>query len=109
VASAALPFLGSFPVSSSAFPYGPRRDLRLEPSAAARLPVVSRERRIRYTGIMAKVVDPRKLPDPEIYIPGLKPPVREFAPVDDSDPSEVDAFNRMIRELRNLGPAAHPA
>jgi hypothetical protein len=30
---------------------------------------------------MAKVVDPRKLPDPEICIPGLKPPVHEFAPL----------------------------
>ena len=68
-----------------------------------------RGRRIRYTGVMAKVVDPRKLPDPEICIPGLKPPVREFAPLDDSDPSEVDAFNRMVRELRNLRPDAHPA
>ena len=58
---------------------------------------------------MAKVVELHKLPDPEICIPGLKPPVREFAPVDDSDPSEVDAFNQMIRELRNLRPAAHPA
>jgi hypothetical protein len=55
---------------------------------------------------MAKAVDPRKLPDPETCIPGLKPPVREFARVDDSDPSEVDAFNQMIRELRNLRPAA---
>ena len=68
-----------------------------------------RGRRIRHTGVMAKVDDPRKLPDPEICIPVLKPPVREFAPVDNSDPSEVDAFNQMIRELRNLRPAAHPA
>ena len=68
-----------------------------------------RGHRIRHTGVMAKVVDPRKLPDPEICIPGPKPPVREFAPLDDSDPSEVDAFNRMVRELRNLRPDAHPA
>ena len=54
---------------------------------------------------MAKVVDPRKLPDPEIYIPGLKAPVREFAPVDDSDPSEVDAFIEMIRALRHQSQA----
>jgi len=52
---------------------------------------------------MAKVVDPRRLPDPGMTIPGLKPPVRDFTPVDDGDPSEVDAFNRMIRKLRNLG------
>ena len=62
--------------------------------------------RIRYAGVMAKVVEPHKLPDPEICIPGLKPPVGEFAPLDDSDPSEVDAFNQMIRELRNLRPAS---
>jgi len=62
--------------------------------------------RIRYTGVMAKAVDPRKLPDPEICIPGLKPPVREFAPSDESDPAEADSFNRMIRELRNQNPAS---
>ena len=55
---------------------------------------------------MAKVVDPRGLPDQTILIPGLKPPVREFAPSDDNDPSEVDAFNQMIRELRNQSPDA---
>ena len=60
---------------------------------------------VRYTGSMAKVVDPRGLPEPTVSIPGLKPPVREFAPLDDSDPSEVDAFNQMIRDLRNQGPA----
>jgi hypothetical protein len=54
---------------------------------------------------MAKVVDPRRLPDPRVIIPGLKPPVREFSPVDDCDPSEVDAFIDMIRELRNQSPA----
>ena len=55
---------------------------------------------------MAKVVDPRELPDSKISIPGLKPAVREFAPCDESDPSEADAFNRMIRELRNQSPAS---
>ncbi|HXB74177.1 MAG TPA: hypothetical protein VNY05_38415 [Candidatus Acidoferrales bacterium] len=54
---------------------------------------------------MAKVVDPRKLPDQKIRIPGLKPAVHEFTPSDDSNPSEADAFNRMIRELRNQIPA----
>jgi len=55
---------------------------------------------------MAKVVDPLKLPDPGITIPGLKPPVRDFTPVDDGDPSEVDAFNQMIREFRDQNLAA---
>ncbi|MBI3680289.1 MAG: hypothetical protein HY235_07815 [Acidobacteria bacterium] len=57
---------------------------------------------------MAKVVDPRRRPEPGITIPGLKPPVRDFTPVDDGDPSEVDAFNQMIRELRDQNPAAQP-
>ena len=57
---------------------------------------------------MAKVVDPRKLADPGITIPGLKPPVWDFTPVDDGDPSEVDAFNQMIRELREQNIAAQP-
>ena len=57
---------------------------------------------------MAKVVDPRRLPDPGISIPGLKPPVRDFPPVDDGDPSAVDAFNKMIRELRDQNPADQP-
>lgn len=57
---------------------------------------------------MAKVVDPRTLTDRRTPIPGLKPSVREFAPSDDGDPSEVDAFNRMIRELRSQNPAVWP-
>ena len=55
---------------------------------------------------MAKVVNPRALPDPEVSIPGLKPPVRDFSPSDDAAPSEVDAFIEMIRRLRNQSPAA---
>ena len=55
---------------------------------------------------MAKVVDPRNLPDKKVRIPGLKPPVRDFAPSDDGDPAEVDAFNRMIRHLRDQNFAA---
>jgi hypothetical protein len=78
-------------------------------SGSGSLRVAASGRRIRYSGVMAKAVEPRKLPDPEICIPGLKPPVREFAPFDDGDPSEVDAFNQMIRELRNLRPAFRPA
>jgi len=54
---------------------------------------------------MARIVDPRALPDNRITIPGLKPPVREFAPSDDGDAREVDAFNQMIRKLRSQSPA----
>jgi len=54
---------------------------------------------------MAKVVDPRNLPDRKASIPGLKPPVRDFTPSDDGDPRDVDAFNELIRELRNQSPA----
>jgi len=57
---------------------------------------------------MANVVDPRNLPDQKVSIPGLKPPVRDFVPADDGDPSEVDAFNVMIRALRNQPPEAQP-
>jgi hypothetical protein len=53
---------------------------------------------------MAKVVNPRIPPDPKVFIPGLKPPVRDFVPCDDGDPSEVDAFIKMIREFRRQGP-----
>jgi hypothetical protein len=55
---------------------------------------------------MAKVVNPRTLPEPKVFIPGLKPPVRDFVPSDDGDPAEVDAFIAMIRELRHQSPAA---
>ena len=54
---------------------------------------------------MAKVVNPRDLPATTVFIPGLKPPVRNFAPSDDGDPSEVDSFIKMIRELRHESPA----
>jgi hypothetical protein len=54
---------------------------------------------------MAKVVDPRELPESKVGIPGLKPPVREFAPYDENDPGEADALNLVIRELRNQSPA----
>jgi hypothetical protein len=55
---------------------------------------------------MAKIVDPHNLPDPKVCIPGLKPSVTEFVACDDGDPSEDDAFNRMIRDLRNQNPAS---
>ncbi|MGA2715874.1 MAG: hypothetical protein ABSG41_22455 [Bryobacteraceae bacterium] len=54
---------------------------------------------------MAKLVNPGSIPARNVLIPGLKPPVREFAPSDDSDPAEVDAFIKMIRELRNQSSA----
>ncbi len=59
---------------------------------------------VRYSGIVAKVVDPRNLPDRRVCVPGLKPPVRDFVPSDDGDPSEVDAFKDIIRVLRDQGP-----
>jgi hypothetical protein len=55
---------------------------------------------------MANLVDPRNLPNREVSIPGLKEPIKTFSPSDDADPSEVDRFNAMIRELRNQNPAA---
>jgi hypothetical protein len=54
---------------------------------------------------MAKVVNPGSLPAPKVVIPGLKPPVRTFLPADDGNPSEIDAFIKMIRALRNQSPA----
>ena len=54
---------------------------------------------------MAEIVDPRNRSGPRAIIPGLKPPVRDFSPSDEGDPSEVDAFNQLIRELRNQSPA----
>ena len=55
---------------------------------------------------MAKVVNPESLPARKVLIPGLKPPVRQFTPSDDGDPSEVEAFIKMIGRLRNQSPAA---
>jgi hypothetical protein len=58
---------------------------------------------------MAKLLDPQKLPSQRQPPPGMKAPVRQFEPTDDSNPAEVDAFNRMIREIRNNNPAPDPA
>jgi len=33
-------------------------------------------------------------------VPGLKPPVRSFAPQDKDAPQEADVFRRLVRELR---------
>jgi hypothetical protein len=54
---------------------------------------------------MAKVVDPGNLPAPKVLIPGLKAPVWRSMPSDDGDPAEVDAFIKMIRELRHQSSA----
>jgi len=56
---------------------------------------------------MANVVDPRNFVAPSLRIPGLKLPVWDFSPTDDGDPSEVDAFNAMIRGLRDQDLAIH--
>jgi hypothetical protein len=47
------------------------------------------------------MIDPNTAGELQAAIPGIKPPVGDFAPSDDGDPREVDAFNRMIRNLRN--------
>ena len=54
---------------------------------------------------MSEIVDLRILPSSPTAIPGWKPPVFDFLAIDDLDPNEVDAFNQMIRELRNQSPA----
>ncbi len=57
---------------------------------------------------MANVVDPQNLVALGISIPGLKPPVWDFSPTDDGDPCEADAFNAMIRELRDQDSTVSP-
>ena len=57
---------------------------------------------------MAKVVDTLNFAAPSVPIPGLKDPVWDFSPTDDGDPSEVDAFNEMVRELRDQARAVRP-
>jgi hypothetical protein len=56
---------------------------------------------------MARLVDPEKIATPTVAIPRLKDPVWDFSPTDSEDPSEVDAFNEMIRELRDRDRAVH--
>jgi hypothetical protein len=57
---------------------------------------------------MEKITDPKAFPSDDLRIPGLKPPVFDFAPLDDGDPREVDEFNLWIRDLRNQHPAVRP-
>ena len=54
---------------------------------------------------MAKLVDPGNLPERDVSIPGLKPAIQSFTLSDDADPSEVDRFNTMVRQLRDQSPA----
>lgn len=63
---------------------------------------------IGYTEDMANVVDPQNFVAPSISVPGLKPPVRDFSPIDDGDLSKVAAFNAMIRGLRYQDLAVRP-
>jgi hypothetical protein len=54
---------------------------------------------------MATVVDPKDLRPSRLVIPGAKPPVVAFGLGDTGEPGEVDAFNRLVRELRQQSPA----
>jgi hypothetical protein len=54
---------------------------------------------------MAKIIDPKASEKLMVTISGIKPPVHDFTPADEGDPREVDAFNQMIRNLRNHNPA----
>jgi hypothetical protein len=54
---------------------------------------------------MAKVVvDPKSLPDRLVPIPGAKPPVFSLPYKDLGPAEEVDAFRRVIREIRQQVP-----
>jgi hypothetical protein len=53
-------------------------------------------------------MDPKASPNDEPKIPGLKPPVFNFAPLDYGDLREADEFNLWIRDLRNHHPAVPP-
>jgi hypothetical protein len=50
---------------------------------------------------VAKVVnDAKHLPEPSVRIPGAKPPVYSLPYKDMGHPEEVDAFRKLIREIR---------
>ncbi len=54
---------------------------------------------------MAKIIiDPRSLPERAVPIPGAKPPVSALPYKDLGCPDEVDAFHKLIREIRRLPP-----
>jgi hypothetical protein len=50
------------------------------------------------------VVDPKSLPERAIPIPGSKPPVSSLPYKDLGHPEEVDAFRKLIREIRRQAP-----
>ena len=55
---------------------------------------------------MAKVVvDPKSLPERAVPIPGAKPPVSSLPYKDLGYQEEVDAFRKLIREIRRPHPA----
>jgi hypothetical protein len=55
---------------------------------------------------MAKVVvDPKSLPERAVPIPGAKPPVYALPYKDLGHPEEVDAFRKLVREIRRQAPA----
>ena len=59
-----------------------------------------------YAEGMAKVVvDPKKLPDRPVPIPGAKPPVCALPYRDLGQPEEVDEFRKVIREIRHQVPS----
>jgi len=54
---------------------------------------------------MAKVVvDPKTLPDRAVPIPGAKPPVFSLPYQDSGNPEEVEAFRKLLRDLRRQVP-----
>jgi hypothetical protein len=54
---------------------------------------------------MAKVVvDPKSLPERAVPIAGAKPPVHSLPYKDLGDPEEVDAFRKLVREIRRKSP-----
>lgn len=51
------------------------------------------------------VVDPKELPERAVPVPGAKPPVYSLPYQDRGYPDEVDAFRKVIREIRRHPPA----
>jgi hypothetical protein len=58
-----------------------------------------------YTTDVAKVVaDPKSLPERSVPIHGAKPPVYSLPYKDLGHPEEVDAFRKLVREIRRQSP-----
>jgi hypothetical protein len=51
------------------------------------------------------VTDPKALPERPVPIPGAKPAVYSLPYKDLGRPDEVDAFRRLVREVRRLSPS----